>query len=386
MKKPMSRKLVVLAGVMALVTILTALPVSAGGTEAGTVIENSATVNYVVSGVAQEVIESSPSGNSTPGAGNGVVTDFTVDEKVDLTVVTQDAAAVAITPGGVAHVLTFSVTNNGNKVHDYGLSAIAVAAGGATKFDSEDDDFDMNNVNIYVDSNANGTYESGTDTVDYIDELVIDDSVTVFIVSDAPLTDSSGDPLDGKYASYHLLATAREGNTPGSLGDVTIETDDATAWSEDSVQIVFADSAGTAGSDDERDGKHSDLDDYKAVSANITVTKTVEVVDDGLGIGSVNPKAIPGATIKFTITVTNNGSAAADNIEIQDVIPTNMSYDAATIQIDGTGMSDGDDGDEGAGNEAYYDGGTDSVNLVLGTLDFAAGSNSSVITFQTIVE
>ena len=59
---------------------------SAIGTASGTSVDNRATVQYAVGASTQPVIESSPGGNTTPGAGNGQDTSFLVDNRVDLTV------------------------------------------------------------------------------------------------------------------------------------------------------------------------------------------------------------------------------------------------------------------------------------------------------------
>ena len=68
----------------------------AAGTAANTDIFNRATVNFQVGGVAQNPVESSPTGNSTSGVGNGVDTTFKVDNKLDLTVTEVGAAATTV--------------------------------------------------------------------------------------------------------------------------------------------------------------------------------------------------------------------------------------------------------------------------------------------------
>lgn len=59
--------------------------------------------------------------------------------------------------------------------------------------------------------------------------------------------------------------------------------------------------------------------------ANLTVAKTSRVVRDPTN-GTVNPKAIPGATMLYCILVTNNGSAAATGINITDALPARTSF------------------------------------------------------------
>lgn len=67
-----------------------------------------------------------------------------------------------------------------------------------------------------------------------------------------------------------------------------------------------------------------------ANSAQLAVVKTSTVVSDG--INPTNPKAIPGAVIRYTITVTNIGNSAVDasSIVLTDILPANFEYDAST--------------------------------------------------------
>ncbi len=340
----------------------------ADGTASGTSIDNLATVDYDVDGVAQTEIESSPSGNSTAGVGNGTDTSFVVDNKVDLTVATTDGAAVAVTPGDQDQVLTYTVTNDGNTVQDYSLTVPGASGtwGGAT------DNFDATSVNVYVDANANDTYDSGTDTATYIDELAADAEISVFVVGDIPLAQSDDDG-----ALYDLIAQTAVGGTGGSQG-ADITTDDAgSADVAGTVQIVFADGAGTA--DAANDGKHSSRDGYLVQSAAMTVTKTSAVVSDPIN-GTTNPKAIPGATMRYTITVANAGNEDADDVTVVDTIPTNTTYVAGTLELDSASLTDGADADEGDYNVTN----AGAVTIVISAV--AASGGSSTITFDVTVD
>jgi uncharacterized repeat protein (TIGR01451 family) len=68
----------------------------------------------------------------------------------------------------------------------------------------------------------------------------------------------------------------------------------------------------------------------KAATATLTLTKTSVVVSDPVN-GTTNPKAIPGAIIRYTIKVTNTGIAPVDvsTIVITDPLPT-------TVTLSGT--------------------------------------------------
>ena len=354
-------------------------PMYATGVDSGTNITCKATITYDVNSITQDVVESSPTGNTTQGAGNGTDTAFVVDNNVDLTVSTTDVAAVSTTPGAVqadgVNVLEFSVQNTGNTVQDYALSATVVATSGATKFDTEDDDFDMTSVSVFVESGATAGYQVAEDTGTYVDELAKDTSETVYIVADTPLA-----ALDGQYASYHLLVTTHDGGGAASLGGATTET--GAPDTPGSVDIAFADGQGSdTGNDAVEDGKHSSQDDYKVGAAIITVTKTSAIVSDPVHGTGANRLALPGAVMRYTIVVTNTGTSNATSVTIVDTVtPGNTVYDTETITLDATGKTDADDADE-----ADFDvTNSDAVTVVIPTL--VATTGTATITFDVIIQ
>jgi len=324
------------------------------GTASGTNVTSQATVDFEVDGVTMNQVSSNAA-------------SFLVDNKVDLTVTTLDAAGVQVVNGALAQVLTYSVTNDGNTVQDYSLAAQAATGNifGIT------DNFDATNVQVFVDANANGTYESATDTQTYIDELVADASITVFVVADMPASQNNGDG-----ALYDLIAQTAVGGT-GSAQGADITTDDAAAADDpNTVQIVFGDDAGSA--DAANDGAHSSTDAYVIVTATLQATKSQMVVTDPIN-GGTNPKAIPEATVRYTIAVTNNGSVDAENVSIVDMIPTDTSYVAGTLTLGGSGLTDADDADEGDYNVTNAGG----LTVVLASIAPAA---TSTITFDVTVD
>jgi uncharacterized repeat protein (TIGR01451 family) len=67
-----------------------------------------------------------------------------------------------------------------------------------------------------------------------------------------------------------------------------------------------------------------------AGNATLVITKTSTVVSDP--VSSANPKAIPGAIIRYTITVQNTGSLTVDanSIIVEDPLPAQFTLDAST--------------------------------------------------------
>ena len=318
------------------------------GTASGTSITNRATVNYQVGGVAQAAIESSPTGNSTAGAGLGTDTSFVVDNKVDLTVVTTDAAYVTVVPGAVSQVLTFTVTNTGNSTQDYFLAA----AHNATDPFGGIENFDATIGSAYVESGATAGYQAAEDTATVIDNLAAGGASTVYVVSSIPAGQANGD-----ISAITLTAT-----TLNADGTAISETAGADAPAV--VDIVFADGIGDT--DAARDAKFSDSSAYRVGAAVLTITKTSAVISDPFN-GAINPKAIPGAVIEYTISIANAaGSSQATSVTITDNLDANVTFNADTyvvgsgIQVTApnlyggaatalTNAADADEGDSGGG-------------------------------------
>jgi uncharacterized repeat protein (TIGR01451 family) len=69
----------------------------------------------------------------------------------------------------------------------------------------------------------------------------------------------------------------------------------------------------------------------RAANATLTVVKSSSLVSDPVN-GATNPKMIPGAVVRYSITVANTGTLAVDasTIIITDALPSGISYNAAS--------------------------------------------------------
>jgi len=271
-------------------TIMVPQHALAAGTASGTTISNQATVNYQVGGISQTAVNSN-------------ITSFVVDNKVNVTVAQVGNATVI--PGSTNQVLVYTVTNNGNTPQRYALSATSNS--GIT----------MNNVRIYRDTNANGNYDAGTDTL-YVDastfgDIAADGVLRLLIVADTP-----AGATNGQTAVYNLMATTV------NAGTLVVTTQTAGADTPGAVDVVFADIAGSATGDVARDGRHSTTATYTVNAATLTVTKTSAVYSDPFN-GTTNPKAIPGAIVTYTVTIANAaGGATATGVAITDSLATEI--------------------------------------------------------------
>jgi len=327
---------------------------AASGTTAGTSVTNSASVAYTIGGVAQ-----------TPVSSN--TASFLVDRKINLTVAQVGGQATNVTAGDTNAAVAFTVTNNTNAVQDFRLIA-AQQSNLVSTLLGRSDNFDVNNLRVFVDSNNNNSYDVGVDTATYIDELAADASITVFLVADIP---SSGLPTTSPTAGVVLSAVAAAGGTGGSLGAdlaASLLADSATT-----VDNVYADAAGAI--DALRDGRFSALGEFDVGSASLEVTKTAITISDPLNL-AVLPKAIPGAVVEYCIQVKNSGSGTASSLAITDAIPVKTTYVAGSLvvggtttlgvcNIDGSSVTDANDSDAG-----QFDG--TNVKATISTL--ASGS------------
>lgn len=255
------------------------------GTPSGTNVDNKATLNYSVGGVPQTLIESAPTGNSTPGVGGGVATSFVVDNKINLTVAEVSGSYTSTVPGKTAAVIHFTVTNIGNTTQNFLLSTTQMT--GSTLF-TKTDNYDVSGCAIHPDANGNKLDDDPVSTS--IANLAPDATLGVWVYCDTPITQVNND-----YSIVALTAEAREAGTGAALTNATVNTA--------GVDVVFADAAGT--NDVVLDAKHSAQDAYLVVSPTLTVSKVVSVICDPIN-GNSNPKNIPGAIEQYAITITNN--------------------------------------------------------------------------------
>jgi uncharacterized repeat protein (TIGR01451 family) len=203
--------------------------------------------------------------------------------------------------------------------------------------------------------------------------LASGDSVALVVTADIP-----ADRVDGDQAVISLTAAT---TVPGS-STLVVATGTGVAFDNTVVQIVFADPG--------VDASETAQDAYRLITAALTVVKSTAVYWDP-GSLYVNPKAIPGAILTYTITVTNGGSAEATLVSIADALAgkpvtfnpqyLNGAAGATTcgategILIDGLCSSNADDLDN-----AKYVGTT-----VTGDFASIAAAGTAIVKFQVTV-
>ena len=287
--------------IVATATISFAEPAHAAGTAAGTTISNTATATYTDAG-----------GNPVSVPSNRV--DVRVDEILNVTVVSADPGDVAALPGATNQVLSFTVTNSGNGSESFRLSPINLIGGDA---------FDPTTTSLVFDTNGNGVYDAGVDTVynagsnDPI--LAPDTSVRVFVLSTVPAT-----AIDGQRGQTDLTATAVTGSgAPGTAfagqgqggGDAVVGA--TTALGRD-------------------DGF------YIVNSATVAFVKSATVLDP---FGGAKP--VPGAIITYTLVATVSGGGSLNNLAAGDPIPASTTFVPGSITSQTASITDVTDADAG---------------------------------------
>ncbi len=335
-------------------------------TEAGTSVSNTFELSYSVSGTAQPVITND---NVSPPVGavvQGTPTLFTVDRKVDVIVTATNSTLT--TPPGADATLTFEVLNEGNDTAAYSFSVDDLDSGAST--------FDATGIIVryLIDANDNGTADDGAFTA--LTETPIGTAAGSAFVT--------GDVAKGVRVFVQVQGTVASGITDAFTDDVTLvaETRDPTAFLNEAsatpaavtaasgganvltgvAQNVLADGTGVAAAEaaGDADGLYASTGIIAVSSPDLAASKIVTVIkepgiaDPFVGLTDcatasavAGAKAVPGSCVEYVIEVQNTGaSATATNLVIDDILPAEVSFVAASLA---TTTATGFDDDTGIG-------------------------------------
>ena len=381
-----------IAGVVGALVLVTGTA-QAQKTDAGTSVANTFTLDYSVSGTAQNTIT-----NDTSLAGPGVdvqgtETTFTVDRLADLTV-TQTNSSLSVAPGSTGQILTFDVTNTGNDNQSLSFDISDVAG----------DDFDATpyTVTYAVDLNSDldtsdpgetGTITltaSGTPTTANITpDIPPDVTVAISVSADIGVqTDADQDDLILVAQLRDPVTWVTEGAS-GSAGATTTADGDAINAANGVAENVLADAAGTV-AEVANDGMHSDQATYLVASPDLTASKTITTIlttpvdcstDVAGGAGEYNA---PGSCVEYMITVTNNGATAvAAGIDIGDILPAEVDFVSASHS--GWDVAPVPTLTVPSGAAMTCDGTVATCDVSLTTASLAAG-NAATLTIRALIK
>jgi uncharacterized repeat protein (TIGR01451 family) len=152
----------------------------------------------------------------------------------------------------------------------------------------------------------------------------------------------------------------------------------------DTITIVYGNHI-TAPADP--DGQAISIYDFTFCSpvATLSVSKISSVLSDG--VSASNPKAIPGATVQYCITLQNNGSGTTTSVAATDALPANMTYVAGSMASGatcGTASTAEDDNNSG-GDETDPFGMSITGTTITGTATSLAPNATFAMVFNMTV-
>jgi len=271
----------------------------ATGTDAGTLINNTATLSFAVGGVTQDTVDSNAD-------------TFVVDRKIDIVIAVNNSAKNT-QPGTQQVKLNFEVVNEGNDAETWTLSLA----------ENTGDDF---NVDILSDCHL---FDSGgSDLGLFAKDIAFtkDENKTFDVACDIPST-----ATDNQDAEIFLVATIKNRTNHASNTDVqgSIAGD---------AQNVFAEGTSDNG-DTAYDGHFSKGGIYHIISATLSFQKTSIVLSDDLG--NLTPHRIPGAVVRYCFDINNTGSADAQKVRLTEDLTltnkTNLDYVQSGIIVQAQG-------------------------------------------------
>jgi uncharacterized repeat protein (TIGR01451 family) len=271
-------------------------------TAAGTLITNTATANYQVSGVAATPIVAAIA--------------FNVDEIIDVQIVSTDASGlIDVDTPATDEVLTFEISNTGNGTEDFTLVFDDALAG---------DQFDPTGTTLFVESNGTLGLQATGGSPD-----------TVYVGS------------VGNIAAGGTLTVYVQADIPGALthldeGDVQLTVEPTTAGAGGAAAGTVLAGLGDTGVDaivgNTQDNNNNDATGtYRINTVTVDMTKAVLLIDDGFdGSPSLTDLYIPTAIVTYRITVDITGGSIT-NLVITDPIPTNTTYVTGSIFVNANG-------------------------------------------------
>jgi len=275
---------------------------NAAGTDAGTTVNNSASLTFTVGGVTQTAVASNTD-------------SFVVDKKIDFTLSNDDGDQIVVSPGLNDQNTTWTLTNTGNADQNFTLASANLT--GSESIYGDADSAQTGTQTVYYSTDGGTSWTPYSIPV----EIAEDANILVHVASDIPLAAANGDVMN-----IELVATAVD------AGGAT-ESATAGADTQGTVDTVLAD--GTGASDADYDAVMTAWGGYIVQTATVDLTKLSCVLSDGVS-AAADSKRIPGATIIYIFDVNNTGTTAATGISISDALDTtSLDYSTVTnVKID----------------------------------------------------
>ena len=249
------------------------------GVSAGTIIQNTAYLDYVVESVTFQA------------KSNELIN--IVDQKLDMTMVCQESASVIVGVAEKKRAMGFILTNSGNGEDVYAFTPI----------EGQSVDFSVANTEVYQDD-GDGIFSLANDTLVTEITLGADGNVSLFLVSDIP-ADAKNFSINGIKASS---------NIQGSLVYGEFKKLD------DFYAVVAT-----------KEEAKSAMCSYEVSNLALELEKTATLSSD---------KLYKGSTIHYDIAVKVIGTGKLDNVVVKDTIPEGTVYVPETLKLNGIAVGD----------------------------------------------
>ncbi len=121
--------------------------------------------------------------------------------------------------------------------------------------------------------------------------------------------------------------------------------------------------------------------------ADLMVLKSSTLISDPVN-GTTNPKALPGARVRYCILITNSGISSAENIDASDVLPADVTFEPGTIRSGATCAAAATVEDDNATGADEVD--PAGANFNAGTITYTiptilGGGASAAFTFEATI-
>ena len=269
----------------------------------GTNVSNTASLKYQVNGTDIEK--------------NSNTVDFKVDRKVIFSVTDNQTGTdpVPVQAGDVATTI-FTVQNDSNAPISYALPV--PAAGTEYSYLSPADGTTVIKITSATPANSpdliiplevgNPVAGQDDDTIEITVAITVPDNAEDGTTVTSSLALTAVEPADN--------ADISNGTGTGvTAGDPIVATLNTVLWNQAVIQTVTLPGL--------LDGTGVELTSTQAFiveAAAIALAKSVRIVSDPIN-NTTNPKAIPGAIVEYTLTITNSGQVEATGVNLSDEVP-----------------------------------------------------------------
>lgn len=358
----------------------------AAGTDAGKSIENTATMSYAVNGSTSNSVEAK--------------TAFLVDVKIDFGWTAQTAlnTTTAETLDAVSYYKSGPVqlSNSSNTKAFYSIGVTMIAKDG--KFTVNSTEYtatassNSTEIKYVVDTDGDGdltdeTVKSTGSTGGLLDLTADTTSQNLYVL----IPSASVTGADNNILGMSVTAVAEEVLITGETVNRSVSDDSGNADAQQTIQFVYAD-AGNDNSELTYVGSTlSGIPDFSVIPDgdpnNDGFVKTSVVLSDPISlVANTKPKAIPGAIVRYTITLKNKGSGDALDVNISDPLDTITEIEFCDNTADTNCENITVTTDDGSSGTFTYDTSSSTATQVYVHYDTFPAGGSSTITFTAKVK